>query len=130
MFVPIESALMLAMQNDTELFDKAFKQKIVLVSPTTLLVALKAIESSWRYEKQAKNISEVYDRALKLYEKLEIFVSTLEGVGKAIKSADKSYEKAFAQLSSGSGNVLRQVEMLKNVSQIKPKKLIKGLDDD
>ena len=130
MFVPIESALMLAMEHDTQLFDKAFKQKIVLVSPTTLLVALKAIESSWRYEKQAKNINEVYDRALKLYEKIESFVSTLESVGKAIKNADKSYEKAFAQLSSGSGNVLRQVEMLKNVSAIKPKKLIKGLDDD
>ena len=124
MFVPIESALMLAMQNDTQLFDKAFKQKIVLVSPTTLLVALKAIESSWRYEKQAKNISEVYDRALKLYEKLEGFVSTLEGVGKAIKNANKSYDKAFAQFSTGSGNVLRQVEMLKDVSSIKPKKLI------
>jgi len=124
MFVPIESALMLAMQNDTQLFDKAFKQKIVLVSPTTLLVALKAIESSWRYEKQAKNINDVYDRALKLYEKLEVFVSTLQSVGKAIKTADKSYEKAFAQLSTGNGNVLRQVEMLKDVSAIKPKKLI------
>jgi DNA recombination protein RmuC len=72
----------------------------------------------------------VYDRALKLYEKLEGFVRTLKDVGKAVKNADKSYEKAFSLFSSGSGNVLRQVEILKNVSQIKPKKLIKGLDND
>jgi DNA recombination protein RmuC len=124
MFVPIESALMLAMQNDKDLFDRAFKKKIVLVSPTTLLVALKAIESSWRYEKQARNITEVYDRALKLYEKIEGFVSTLETVGKHIKQADEKYEKAFLQLSTGSGNILRQVAMLKEVSQIKPKKEI------
>ena len=130
MFVPIESALMLAMEHDTELFDKAFRQKIVLVTPTTLLVALRAIESSWKYEKQAKNISEVYDRALKLYEKLEGFVSTLEGVGKSIKQANDKYDKAFLQLSSGAGNVLRQVEMLKNISHIKPKKLIKNDKDD
>ena len=130
MFVPIESALMLALEHDTELFDKAFKQKIVLVTPTTLLVALRAIESSWKYEKQAKNISEVYDRALKLYEKLEGFVSTLEGVGKSIKQANDKYDKAYSQLSSGAGNVLRQVEMLKNISHIKPKKLIKNEKDD
>jgi len=130
MFVPIESALMIAMQHDTELFDKAFKKKIVLVTPTTLLVALRAIESSWKYEKQAKNIGEVYNRALKLYEKLEGFVSTLESVGKAIQNANKSYEKAYSQLSTGSGNVLRQAQMLKDVSQIKPKKLIKNEKDD
>ena len=130
MFIPIESALMIAMQHDTELFDKAFKKKIVLVTPTTLLVALRAIESSWKYEKQAKNIGEVYNRALKLYEKLEGFVSTLESVGKAIQNANKSYEKAYSQLSTGSGNVLRQAQMLKDVSQIKPKKLIKNEKDD
>jgi len=130
MFVPIESALMLAMEHDTELFDKAFKQKIVLVTPTTLLVALRAIESSWKYEKQAKNISDVYNRALKLYEKLEGFVSTLEGVGKAIKTANDKYDKAYLQLSTGTGNVLRQAQMLKDISQIKPKKLIKNEKDD
>lgn len=121
MFIPIESALMLALENDKSLFDNAFKKKIVLVSPTTLLIALKAVENSWRYEKQAKNITEVYDRATKLYEKVEGFVSTLENVGKHIKKADSEYEKAFSQLKTGSGNVIRQVSLLKNVANIKTK---------
>jgi len=122
MFIPIESALMLALENERDLFDKAFKKKIVLVSPTTLLVALKAVENSWRYEKQAKNINDVYDRATKLYEKLEGFTSTLENVGKHISKASEEYNKAYSQFTSGSGNVIRQTQMLKDVSNIKPKK--------
>ncbi len=126
MFIPIESALMLAMESDKTLFDKAFKKKIVLVSPTTLLVALKAVENSWRYEKQAKSINDVYDRATKLYEKLEGFTTTLENVGKHIDRAKDEYDKAYNQFSSGTGNVIRQTEMLKQVSNIKPKKEIKN----
>ena len=126
MFIPIESALMLAMENDKTLFDKAFKKKIVLVSPTTLLVALKAVENSWRYEKQAKSINDVYDRATKLYEKLEGFVTTLENIGKHIDKAKDEYTKAYNQFTSGAGNVIRQTEMLKKVSNIKPKKEIKN----
>ena len=124
MFVPIESALMLALENDKALFDKAFKKKIVLVSPTTLLVALKAVENSWRYEKQAKNINDVYDRATKLYEKLEGFIATLDSVGKYILKANDEYNKAYSQFSTGAGNVIRQAQMLKDVSNIKPKKEI------
>jgi len=121
MFMPIESALMLALEYDINLYDEAFKQKIILVSPTTLLVALRAVENSWRYEKQAQSIGEVYSRATKLYEKIEGFVSTLDGVGKSIQKANEDYDKAYAQLCTGSGNVIRQVTMLKEVSNIKPK---------
>lgn len=122
MFVPIEGALLLALDNDVNLYDEAFKQKIILVSPTTLLVALRAVENTWRYERQAQNIADVYDRATKLYEKVDGFVTTLENVGKHIKKADSEYEKAFSQLSTGSGNVIRQATLLKQVSNIKPKK--------
>ena len=121
MFMPIESALMLALEYDINLYDEAFKQKIILVSPTTLLVALRAVENSWRYEKQAQSIGEVYSRATKLYEKIEGFVSTLDIVGKSIQKANEDYDKAYAQLCIGSGNVIRQVTMLKEVSNIKPK---------
>jgi DNA recombination protein RmuC len=125
MFVPIEGALLLALENDVNLYDEAFKQKIILVSPTTLLVALRAVENTWRYEKQAQSITEVYSRATKLYEKIEGFVSTLENVGKSIKKANVDYDKAYSQLYTGSGNVIRQVTMLKDVSNIKPKTELK-----
>ena len=74
MFIPIEGALLLALENDLSLYDDAFKQKIILVSPTTLLVALRAVENSWRYEKQAKNIQDVYKRAEELYKKFDGFL--------------------------------------------------------
>ena len=122
MFLPIESALLLALEYDVNLYDEAFKQKIILVSPTTLLVALRAVENTWRYERQAQNIQDVYKRAEELYKKFNGFIEDLKKVGKGLESANKSYSDAFDKLSLGNGNLVRQVTMLKKVSSIKPKK--------
>ncbi len=122
MFLPIESALLLALENDVNLYDEAFKQKIILVSPTTLLVALRAVENTWRYERQAQNIQDVYKRAEELYKKFTGFVDDLKKVDKGLESARVSYDEAFKKLSSGRGNLVSQVTMLKKVSNIKPKK--------
>jgi len=122
MFVPIEGALLLALENDVNLYDETFKQKIILVSPTTLLVALRAVENSWRYERQAQNIAEVAKRAELLYSKFTGFVDDLTKVGDSINKANDSYTKAFDKLKNGSGNLVMQVNELKKVSNIKPKK--------
>lgn len=122
MFIPIEGALLLALENDVNLYDEAFKQKIILVSPTTLLVALRAVENTWRYEKQAQNIAEVSKRAELLYGKFYGFVEDLQKVGEGLKKADESYQNAFSKLSTGSGNLISQATELKKVSNIKPKK--------
>lgn len=124
MFIPIEGALLLALDNDISLYDNAFKQKIILVSPTTLLVALRAVENTWRYERQAQNIADVYFRAEELYKKFSNFVDDLKKVGKAIQTADETYNEAFKKLTEGKGNLISQVTMLKKVSDIKPKKEI------
>lgn len=76
MFIPIEGALLLALDNDASLYDEAFKQKIILVSPTTLLVALRAVENTWRYEKQAQSITDIYTRAEELYKNLLVSLKT------------------------------------------------------
>ncbi|MBK2028630.1 DNA recombination protein RmuC [Francisella noatunensis] len=122
MFIPVEGALLVALDNDTNLYDEAFKQKIILVSPTTLLVALRAVENTWRYEKQAQSITDIYSRAEELYKKFVGFVEDLEKVGKSIADANKSYENAFSKLKTGRGNLIGQVEKLKVISNIKPKK--------
>jgi DNA recombination protein RmuC len=122
MFVPIESALLIALENDVNLYDEAFKQKIILVSPTTLLVALRAVENTWRYERQAQSIADVAKRAELLYSKFVGFVDDLQKVGDSLKKADDAYNKAFGKLSDGSGNLISQATMLKKVSNIKPKK--------
>ncbi|MDD2698679.1 MAG: DNA recombination protein RmuC [Arcobacteraceae bacterium] len=124
MFIPIEGALLLALENNVNLYDEAFKQKIILVSPTTLLVALRAVENTWRYEKQAQNIAEVSKRAELLYNKFYGFVEDLQKVGETLKKADESYQNAFSKLTSGSGNLISQATELKKVSNIKPKKEI------
>ena len=122
MFMPIESALLLALETDVNLYDEAFKQKIILVSPATLLVALRAVENTWRYEKQAKNITDVYKRAEELYKKFYGLVDDLKKVDKGLEIARNSYDDAFKKLSSGKGNLISQVTMLKKISNINPKK--------
>lgn len=131
MFVPIESALLIALENDVNLYDEAFKQKIILVSPTTLLVALRAVENTWRYEKQAQNIADVTKRAELLYNKFVGFVDDFQKIGDNLKKADEIYNKAFGKLSIGTGNLISQATMLKKISNIKPKKeLPKDLIED
>jgi DNA recombination protein RmuC len=131
MFVPIEAALLIALENDVNLYDEAFKQKIILVSPTTLLVALRAVENTWRYEKQAQSISDVYYRAEELYKKFYGFVEDLKKVGDSLEKANENYNEAFKKLESGRGNLISQATMLKKISNIKPKKeLDSGLVDN
>jgi len=122
MFVPIEGALHLALDNDVNLYNEAFKKKIFLVSPSNLLIALRAVENTWRYEKQAQSITDVYKRAEELYKKFVSFVDDLKKVDKGLDMARTNYDDAFKKLSSGNGNLVSQATMLKKVSSIKPKK--------
>jgi len=124
MFVPVENALLLALENESNLFEYAFKKRVVLVSPSTLLVSLRAIESSWRFEKQAKNIEEVVKAAENLYDKVRGFTEDFEKIGKNLDNAQKSYLSAKNRLVSGKGNVIRQIEILKEKANIQPKKEI------
>ncbi len=122
MFVPVENALSIAFEKDSALFEYAFKKRIVLVSPTTLLVSLRAIESSWRYERQAENIKEVVKSAENLYSKVVGFVEDFEKIGGSLNKAQESFDSAKNKLISGRGNVIRQIEILKEKANIKPKK--------
>lgn len=122
MFIPIENALTTALDYDTTLFEYAFKKRVILVSPTTLLVSLRAIESSWRFERQAKNIEEVIKTAERLYDKVRLFIEEFDKIGISIEKAHKSFESAKNKLIKGQGNVIRQIELLKEKAGIKPKK--------
>jgi DNA recombination protein RmuC len=122
MFIPIEGALHLALDNDVNLYNEALKKKIFLVNPSNLLIALRVVENTWRYEKQAQNIQDVYKRAEGLYKKFVGFVEDLQKVGKGLETANISYHTAFKKLSQGDGNLVKQVTMLKKISNIKPKK--------
>jgi len=112
MFIPIESAFMLALEKDNEIFRKAFDQNIMIVSPSTLLVTLRTIENIWRYEHQNKNALEIADRAGKLYEKFAGFVEDLEKIGTQLETTRKTYDAAHNKLTSGRGNLVSRAQGL------------------
>ena len=112
MFIPIESAFMLAIDKDREIFRKAFDQNIMIVSPSTLLVTLRTIQNIWRYEYQNKNALEIADKAGNLYDKFVGFVADLEKVGEQIDHTRKAYDGAHNKLTSGKGNLIARAQTL------------------
>jgi len=113
MFIPIEPAFLLAMQEGGELWREAYERNVLLVGPTTLLFVIRIVDNLWQQAQQERNIAEIVDRGTKLYEKFVGFVSDLEDVGDALAKTNKSYDGAMKKLSSGPGNLVKQVEMLK-----------------
>ena len=112
MFIPVESAFMLAIEKDNEIFRKAFDKSIMIVSPSTLLVTLRTIQNIWRYEHQNKNALEIADRAGALYDKFVGFVNDLERVGDQIESTRNAYDAAHNKLVSGRGNLIGRAQSL------------------
>lgn len=129
MFVPVEPAFLLALQNDGDLWADAYRQGILLVGPTTLLYIIRIVNCLWQQELQARNVKEVMDRGAALYDKFVGFVSDLEAVGENLRAADQSYGTAMKKLSEGRGNLVRQVEMLKELGVRTTKSLPRTLLD-
>ena len=115
MFLPVEPAFAVAVQADIELFNDAFEKGIVIVSPTTLLATLRTVASIWRHERQTQNAMEIATQGGKLYDKFEGFLKDLEKVGLNLDRAQESYRDAHKKLTSGRGNLLGQVEKLKEL---------------
>jgi DNA recombination protein RmuC len=115
MFIPIEGALAVALEHDSSLYDEAFKKQILLVGPTTLLIAMRAIENVWRYEKQTQNAKEIAQRAGALYDKFVNFSNDMIKISKQFETLQGSFESAKRRLSEGRGNIIKQVEQLKDL---------------
>jgi DNA recombination protein RmuC len=115
MFIPIEPAFAIAINQDSSLYNKAFEQNIVIVTPSTLLATLRTIDSMWNNEKHQRNAIEIARQAGALYDKFEGFVTDLTKVGKKMDEAKTEYKGAMNKLVEGRGNLVTSVERLKKM---------------
>ena len=114
LFIPIEPAFAMALNEDTTLYNKAFEKNIVIVTPATLLATLRTIDSMWTNQKQQENAIEIARQAGALYDKFEGFVSDLIKIGKKMDEAKIEYGNAMNKLVDGKGNLITSVKKLKN----------------
>lgn len=115
LFIPIEPAFALALQEDLNLYNKAFEKNIVIVTPSTLLATLRTIDSMWTNQKQQENAIEIARQAGALYDKFEGFVSDLIKIGKKMDEAKVEYSSAMNKLTEGKGNLVISAEKLKKM---------------
>ena len=115
LFIPIEPAFAIALNEDSTLYNKAFERNIVIVTPSTLLATLRTIDSMWANQKQQENAYEIARQAGSLYDKFEGFVSDLIMVGKRMDEGKKAYEGAMGKLVEGRGNIITSIEKLKKM---------------
>ncbi len=130
MFVPNEPAFMAALQADQSIWDDAYRKKVIISSPTNLFALLKIVDDLWKREQQSVNARKIADEGAKLYDKFVGFVETLESVGKGLRGATESYERAMNQLATGSGNLIGRTEKLRKLGVKASKELSVKADED
>ena len=130
MSIPNEPAYMLALRHEESLWQYAYEKKILLISPTNLIAALKLIVDLWKREYQNRNALEIAERGAALYDKFVNFVDSLTDIEIHIDRAKRSYENAYGQLKAGRGNLIGQTEKLRELGVKAKKTLPQSLFDD
>ncbi|HVL58101.1 MAG TPA: DNA recombination protein RmuC [Burkholderiaceae bacterium] len=112
MFVPIEGAFAALVRGDESLFQEAFQRKVLIVSPTTLLVVLKLVSFLWRQDKISRNTRAIIEQGRLVYEKFAGFLAEFDAAGRQLHAAAERYERARSRLTSGRGSLASKVEKL------------------
>ncbi|ALO43869.1 DNA recombination protein RmuC [Pseudoalteromonas phenolica] len=129
MFIPIESAFVAAVKHNPAIYQHALEHNVLVATPTTLLTSLNIVKQLWRFEEQSKHSRELASRAERFYNKLNGFLNSMEGVGTQLDKAKESYEKAFSQLYSGKGNLIKQASEFKELGVSVTKELPEQLQE-
>ncbi|WP_175483164.1 DNA recombination protein RmuC [Salinihabitans flavidus] len=131
MFLPIEGALSEALRQQGDLTGYALERHVTIATPTTLMMALRTIENVWAVERRTRNAEAIADRAGKLYDKVSGFVDSMQEVGTRLKQATSAHSTAMNRLATGSGNVIRQVEQLRELGAKTTRSIaVESLDSD
>lgn len=128
MFIPNETSYIAAMKQQPDLSRYAYQKKIIIISPSNLLMALQLAYNLWQYDRQNKNVEKIVKTAADLYDKVATFEDTFTGIGDLITRLSGIYDKAKKQMYDGPGNVMRRVEGLKALG-VTPKKQLKALEN-
>lgn len=115
LFMPLEPAFMLAFQEDERLFNEAFEQRIVVVTPTTLLATLRTVSSVWALERRNQSTEKLADLAGKVYDKLATVLDKFETLGKQLNTAQNTYDGVWSSLKSGRGNLINQADTFRKL---------------
>ncbi len=130
MFVPIEPSYLVAIQKDPDLWNFAYEKRILLISPTNLIAALKMIASMWRQEYQSQNVLEIARQSGALYDKFVGFISDMQDIGNKLDSTRKTYESAMNKISTGRGNLVTTAQKIKELGAKTKKELPKDLFEE
>ena len=123
LFVPIESSFSIAVQEDQDLFSYAWDNKVVIVSPSTLLATMRTIASIWQQENQTRNAMEIARQSGALYDKFVAFIEDMESIGKSLESTRRTYDQATSKLYMGNGNLVKRAENIKKLGAKTTKEL-------
>lgn len=123
LFVPIEPAYLVAIQQDADLWNFAFQRRILLISPTNLIACLKLMAELWKKDIQSRNAQDIVKRGALLYDKLMVFAQSIDDIGTHLDKAQSAYSKAFSQMTSGQGNLISQAVKLKEMGIQSDKKI-------
>ena len=129
LFIPIDSSFGAAVESDPKLFSDAYEQRIIIVTPTTMLATLQTIENLWRYEHQNRNAREIADRAGAIYDKLCGFLEDMDKVGKQLATCTNTYDAAMNKLARGRGNIVAQAGKLTELGVTTKKKIPSSIQD-
>lgn len=129
LFMPIEGAFLLALEEDGEFFKRAYDSNILVVSPSTLLVTLKTIEHIWRTQRQQDHAMLIVDEAEAMYDKFVLFVEEMQKVGVSLEKAQDSYSISMGRLKTGKGNLIKRAQNIVELG-VKPKKTLAISSED
>lgn len=129
MFVPNENSYIAAMKQQPDLSRYAYQKRIIIISPSNLLMALQLAYNLWQYDRQSKNVEKIVKTAADLYDKVAGFAETFTDLEAQLQRLARNFEQARGQLFDGKGNVLKRIEGLRALG-VTPKKRIKGLEEE
>ena len=129
LFMPIEGAFLLALQEDGEFFKRAYESNILVVSPSTLLVTLRTVEHIWRTQRQEEHAKIIANEAEAMYDKLVLFVDEIQKIGAHLEKAQISYDISMKRLKTGNGNIIKRAQNIVELG-VKPKKMLAIQSED